>query len=270
MVIDKFFIHYKKPAQYLYWGEDYLDLYGSPDTGQNIKKLKTYAGISLSGVTGDQFQSVARDIPAIETGVFLNSQDFIFNIFEFEKLPFQETLKQELVEWRLKKVFPENIADYEHHFYSLSRGRVLSVLFRKSLKETIQQLFTVNDIPLIHIGNSTVEIMNRMSKSKKSAPDFFIEIDKSLSLAVFQENGLPYYIRKFTCDSAESLVGEIVRTINYVKSSYSKTPATYSITADRTHAGLDFLQVRDELGKENLLTLDTQDRETLLFPGKKS
>jgi hypothetical protein len=269
MVIDKFFIYYKKPAQYLYWGENYLDFYGVPGNGKTLAKIKTFESISLTGVSADQFQAVAGELPALDTGLFLNSGHFIFNIFEFEKLPFQENLKKDLVEWRLKKIFPENIEDYEHHFYPLSKTRVLSVLFKKVLKEKIQQLFDENNIPLIHIGNSTVEIVNRMATMKKAAPDFFIEIDKDLSIVVFQERGLPYYIRKFRSSKTEDLVAEVVKTINFVKNSYSKSPVTYSIALESAHTDLDTHLIHDELAKKEIMALDTKNREQLIFPGKK-
>jgi hypothetical protein len=271
MVIDKFFIYYKKPSQYLYWGENYMDLYAVPTTekGKRFTKIKTYEKIPLMDASADDFLAVARDLPTVDTGIFLNSGNFIFNIFDFEKVPFQENLKRDLVEWRVKKVFPENIGDYEHHFYHLSRTRILSVLFKKSIKEKIEELFKDNGIPLIHMGNSTVEIINRMAKLKKNAPDFFVEIDKNLALVVFQEMGLPYYIRKFRIGKPEDLVAETIKTITFVKNSYAKVPVTYSITVDRTHSDMDFNMVRDELAKQELQLGDINDREQYFFPGKK-
>ncbi len=166
-------------------------------------------------------------------------------------------------------LLPENLDDYEHHFYPLSRTRILSVLFKKSLKEKLQQLFTENNLSLTHIGNSTIEIVNRMAKAKKTAPDFFIEIDKNLSIVVFQENGLPYYIRKFISENSEGLVNQITRTINFVKSSYDKTPSSYTIAVDRIHSDLDFQQIHDQLANEQIISQDNKDREELLFPGRK-
>jgi hypothetical protein len=269
MVIENFFLYYKKPAQYLYWGENYIDYFAVPGTDKTLKKLKTFDGISLTESNSDRFQAIARELTANETGVILNSNHFIFNIFDFEKIPFQESLQKDLVEWRLKKVFPENIVDYEHHYYQLNRTRILSVLMKKSLKETIQQLFDDNSIPLIHIGNSTIEAINHMTKLKKTAPDFLVEIDAHLCLAVFQEQGVPYYIRKFRCEKAEDLVAEVTRTINYVKNSYSKIPATYSITTDRTHSDLDYSLIHDELAALDVSEMGILDRESICFPGKK-
>ncbi len=269
MVIENFFIHYQKPAQYLYWGENYLDFYGVTGPDKTIKKIKTFNNISLLDITSAQFQPIARELPALDTGVLLNSGNFIFNIFEFEKFPFQEKLKKELVEWRLKKVFPESIDDYEHHFFSLKKTRVFSILIKKNIKAKIQQLFQDNNIPLIYIGNSTVEMINYMAKAGKSAPDFFIEIDKNITIVVFQENGLPYYIRKFRSDQAQDLVDEVIKTSKFVKNSYAKVPVTYSITADRPHSDLDFHFIHDQFAQLKLVARDIKDRDQLFFPGKK-
>jgi len=269
MVIDKYFIHYKKPGQYLYWGENYLDFFAVPTTEKHTKKIKSFEGVSLAQATPEAFQEIAREIPAVETGVFLNSSQFIFNIFEFEKVPFQEKLKRELVEWRLKKVFPENIDDYEHHFYQLTRNRVISVLFKKIVKEKIQELFENNRIPLIHIGNTTIEVINYMAKQKNKAPDCFIQIDKGLALAVFLQLGLPYYIRKFRFDQVEDLTAEIEKTVNYVKNSYNKTPASLSVITDRTHSSLDFNYLNDKLATHQIQSMELKEREQILFPGKK-
>lgn len=268
MDINKYFIYYKKPAQYLYWGDDYMDFYGIPGTEKKFKKVKTFNDIALSDISDSDFLAVVRQLPALDTGVILNSSDFIFNIFEFEKIPYKEDLKKDLVEWRLKKVFPESIEDYNHQYYSISSTRILSVLFKKSLKERIETLFHDNDIPLIHIGNSTVELLNHISGLKKSAADFFIESDKSLNLIVFQEQGVPYYIRKFRSMQDEDLIAEVVRTINYVKSSLSRTPRSYSLMVDRTHSALDLGVIREQLADEKITERQDKEREKLFFPEK--
>jgi hypothetical protein len=270
MVIENFFIYYKKPAQYVYWGENYLDFYGVPGPGKPIKKIKTFDNVSLLDITPSQFQPIAREFPVMDTGVLLNSTHFIFNIFEFDKLPFQENLKKELVEWRLKKVFPENLDEYEHHFYTLKKTRVLSILIKKNIKDKIQQLFQENNIPLIYISNSTIEMINYMAKLGKSAPDFFIEIDKNITIVIFQERGLPYYIRKFRSDHAEDLVDEVIKTSKFVQNSYAKIPIHYSITADRPHSDLNFHLIHEELAKLQLVSRDIKERDQLFFAGKSS
>lgn len=271
MVIEKFFVYYKKPRQYIYWGEDGMDVFAVPtaEKSKQFKKIRSHAGISMTDSGDESFAAAARELPTVNTGIFLNSGNFIFNIFDFEKVPWQESLKRDLMEWRVKKVFPENIDDYEHHFHHLSRNRILSILFKKSTKEKIETLFREHNIPLIHMGNSTVEILNHMAKLKNSAPDFFVEIDRNLCLSVFLENGRPYYIRKFRIGKAEDLGAEIIKTITFVKNSYTKVPANYSLVTSASGDGLDVNVTRDQLAKQDLQLTGTFERDQFFFPGKK-
>jgi hypothetical protein len=264
MVIDNFFIQYKKPAQYVYWGENYLDIYRASDSDKSFTKTHSVDNVSLPGITTDQFRDIAKELLEVDTGIILNSSPFIFNIFEFEKIPWQEGLKRELVEWRLKKVFPENIAEYEHDSFKLDKKRILSVLFKKSLKENIENLFQENDISLTYLGNSTVEMINHIGKLKKDAPDFFIEIDKSLSITVFLGQSSPYYIRKFRADQAADIINEVVKTINFIKNSYKKVPRTCSLLIRRSD--IEVNAVRDELSRMEILPLDLKNDERLIFP----
>jgi hypothetical protein len=267
MVIDRFLIHYKIPGQYIYWGEKSVDIYKRPEQGRNLKKTAAIEDVSLADITSAEFGEIASELHDVDTGVILYSGQFIFNIFEFDKIPFQEGLRKDLVEWRLKKVFPENIDDYVHDFFKVSKERILSVLFKKSLKEKIEGMFAVNGVPLIYLGNSTVEIMTHLTRKKGSAPDFFIEIDKALSMVVFLSRGVPYYIRKFRIDQAAGIVGEVVKTINFVKNSYAKVPRTYSLAADPADVDVPF--IKDELTKLALIPLAAVNKEQLLFPGEK-
>ncbi|UCH96891.1 MAG: hypothetical protein JSV88_08580 [Candidatus Aminicenantes bacterium] len=264
MVIDNFFIHHQTPSQYVYWGENYVDVYRAADADKTFTKILSVDNLSISAITPYQFQDIAKELLKTDTGIILNSGQFIFNIFEFEKLPFQEKLKRELVEWRLKKVFPENIEEYEHNFYKLNKNRVLSLLFKKSLKENIENLFRENGISLTYLGNSTVEMMNHVGKLKKETPDFFIEIDKNLSIAVFLERNLPFYIRKFRSDQAADIVNEVVKTINFLKNSYTTVPRTFSLVVRRSDA--DIHLVRDELSKMEILPLELKNNEQFIFP----
>lgn len=264
MVIDKYLIHYKKPRQYIYWGETGVSVYVYADTQKAFVKNRSFDAIPLADIGAGSFQAIANELVAKDTGVLMNSGQFIFNIFDFEKLPLQEKLRNELVEWRLKKVFPENIEDYVHDSSALSRNRILSILFKRSLKENLEKIFTETGIPLIFIGNTTVEIINNMVKKKQEAPDFFIEVDGPLSMVVFLDKGMPLYIRKFRSEKVEGIVSEVVKTVNFVKNSYSIVPRTYSLAADPD--ALDFHLIRDELSKQELSSLELKNKEQLFLP----
>jgi len=264
MVIDKYLINYKKPGQYIYWGETGVSVYTYSDTQKAFVKNRIFDSVPLTDISTGGFQPIANELAAVETGVLMNSGQFIFNIFDFEKLPLQEKLRTELVEWRLKKVFPENIEDYVHDFSSLSRNRILSILFKRNLKENLERLFRETGISLIFIGNSTVEIINNLVKKKTGTPDFFIEVDGALSMVVFLEKGMPLYIRKFRSEKAEGIVSEVVKTVNFVKNSYTIVPRTYSLVSDPD--GLDHHLIHDELSKKELRPLEPGNEEQLFLP----
>jgi hypothetical protein len=264
MVLENIFIQYKKPSQYIYWGENYVDIFRLSDTDKSFKKTHSINDFSLSTITTQQFHEVSRELLTEDTGIILNSAPFIFNIFEFEKLPFQERLKRDLVEWRVKKIFPENINEYEHDFFRLDKKRILSILLKKSLKENIEGLFLENGISLTYVGNSTVEIINHIASLKKEAPDFFIEIDQSLSIAVFRGQTAPYYIRKFRSDQADDVINEVKKTINFVKNSYKKVPRTCSFMVRRSD--IEVNMVSDELSKLDIQPMVLKNNEQYIFP----
>jgi len=262
VIIDDFFIHYKRPEQYIFAGENYLDIYKY--LNKSFQKTRTIENASIFDPGSDIFEGVIRELGAVDTGIILNSTYYIFNIFDFEKIPFREDLQQEIVEWRLSKVFPEDLEEYDHKFFKLGKNKILSILFKKSFKEKIEELFTANDLNLIYLGNSTVNIINNVVVQKTS-PDFFIEIDRDLFIIVFQNRSMPFYIRKFRNEHESEVKGEIVKTINYVKSSYSQVLHTYAIISNRS--GLDFDLIGDELSKLDIHPQSLGKSENLFLPG---
>ncbi len=263
MVLENFFIHYKKPSQYLYWGESGVDIYNLSGNENSFRKSKSLTNLTLFDISSHQFKEIAREMVALDTGILLNSSQFIFNIFEFEKLPWQPSMRKEVVEWRVKKIFPENLDDYVHDFFCLTKKRVISVLFKKEIREKLETLFEENNIPLIYMGNSTLEIINQLAKIKKEAPDFFIEIDKSLAIMVFINRNIPYYIRKFRFDKEIGLVNEIIKTVNYVKNNYSLTPQRYFIASDPSE--IDTNLIRNELTGSELQSIEIKPKDQLFF-----
>jgi hypothetical protein len=263
MVIDNYLIHYKKPSQYIYWGENGVDIYKITDTGKKPVKSKTFSNMTLVDITSQQFREIAKELLALDTGILFNSGQFIFNIFDFDKIPFQEKMRREIVEWRLKKVFPENLDEYIHTYFKISKNRVLSVLFKKSIKEKIEALFAENNLSLIYMGNSTIEILNYAGKRRRVSPDFFIEIDKALSIVVFMNKGEPIYFRKFRNDQTAGIVAEVIKTVNFIKNSYSQDPRTYFLTAESSEVDLSYIQ--DELSKLGISPLELKNRDQVFF-----
>lgn len=270
VIIENYFIHYKRPAQLVFAGENYLDIYKY--VNKSFQKTRSFDNAPIFDLTAESFSAAARELSvagasaanAIDTGIILNSAYYIFNILDFEKIPFREGLRKEIVEWRLRKVFPENIEEYDHQFYKLDKNKILSILFKKSLKEKIETLFAQSQVNLTYMGNSTVNSIDNVLR-QKSSPDFFIEIDSNLFIVVFQKQSLPFYIRKFRGEHEDEVVSEVVKTINYVKNSYAQIPRTYSIISNRCRLNLDV--IKQELLGQEIKALDLKNKEKLFLPG---
>ena len=258
----KLFVWCRIPVRFFYLGDEYIEFYRVQN--QKVEKQETCEQISVFDINSDKFREMLDKIPEkSETGVILNSSHFIFNILEFDRIPLREHLMKDLVEWKIKKQFPEDINQYENHFFKLDRKRILSVLFRKDLKESIENVFTDRQRPLTYFGNSTIEIMNHVFRGK-SIPDFFIEIDNGLCIVVFQSHSIPFYIRKFRIERGEEMIDELKKTLRFVASNYGRKPFSYALIShdDELPTG-----IQEELGKLELKALKPDQGEGLFFPG---
>ncbi len=264
VIIDNFFIYYRRPEQFVYAGESYVDIYKY--VGRTYKKTRTLEGISLlnPGDENEGFDTVARELGDLDTGLVLNSGSYIYNIFDFDKIPLWDDMRKEIVEWRLKKVFPENLDDYDHQFFKLSRTKILSILLKNNIKKDIEEMFNRNQRRLTYLGNSTINILNRVAKLR-TAPDFFVEIDGGFFMTGFQYRSLPFYFRKFRVENEEEAVAEILKTINYVKNSYSREPHSYSVVAH--HSPFDLQRIQLDLAREEVRHIPLKNSESLIFPG---
>ena len=226
------FLPIQKCRQYVFVGEGYADIFPPPEEpGKTIRRRKTVP-LHPGGITSDDFGRIRRELASVDTGVILHPGFFIYNIFEFDRIPFPEKLRRELICWKLEKVFPEDIGSYHHQFFKLDSRRIFSILIRKSMIEAITSAARSNGITLGYIGNSTVEIINHLFRSK-AGPDFFIEITGTEGAIVFKQRDVPVYVRKFRSDSTEDLIAEIEKTVQFVRSHFSLHPAEYRIIAYR-------------------------------------
>ncbi|HNX98448.1 MAG TPA: hypothetical protein PKK12_12280, partial [Candidatus Aminicenantes bacterium] len=84
---------------------------------------------------------IAREVGKGEAALILPSTHFIFNVFEFDRLPWAAAPRDELIRWKLEKVFPENLDLYHHHAAVIARRHVLSILIRRSLVDQCEEAF---------------------------------------------------------------------------------------------------------------------------------
>lgn len=259
MALNDFLIFYKKPAQIIYAGEGYLTVFKRSGKAFNIQK--TLENHSILDLDHTSFGDLRRYLDETDTGLVMNSANFIFNIFNFEKIPWKPGVLKELVEWRVSKVFPENIDNYTHTYFHLREKNILSVLFKKSFKDQIESIFRENKVPLIYFGNSTMEIIKNMRRIKPK-PDLFIELDNSLCTVVFQQRGFPYYIRKFRSEDPDTLLAEVSKTHEFVGKTYPLNPKTFGLITGQD----DEEMIREKLSQLKLEAVAIDQPQRMCLP----
>lgn len=256
MVLDQFFIRDKVPRQFIVAGDSHVEIYRR--SKKLFKKTADHENISFLDLD-DPFEAVQGDLVHGETGLILNSAFYVFNILDFDTLSYSRKKLKEMVEWRLKRIYPDNIDQYTHYFYRLKHNKILSILFKVDLREKIQRWFP-EKYPLIYLGNTTIEVMNHCM-SARVCPDFFVEIDRRFSEVVFFKGKSPIYMRKFREGAIEDIAGEIQKTIQFVKENYSLDASTCSIVSRRRDIG----ELSESL--EGIRQLKVTDSAPLILPG---
>ncbi|HEX7503585.1 MAG TPA: hypothetical protein VF451_09200 [Acidobacteriota bacterium] len=251
MGLSAFFLPERLPRQLIYAGDRHAEIVRLQN-GRIVERQRV-EGAALAENADAAWAGIAAALRTEDAGIVFNAAPFIYNFFEFDKLPWQKKTLRDLVTWRLQKIFPENIDAYDHRFFRLDGKRVLSILVKKTLLEKTERLFAEKRVPLTYIGNSTVEILSR-SLQAKSPPDFFLESDQAGCTLVFQSRRSPIYIRKFKSASVTDTVDEITKTVNFVRNNYSIDPRRYwliehrdegfAATMEEQLAGADFFRLR--------------------------
>jgi len=213
MGLDRLFFSHRLPRQYLHVGGTGVDVYRVEN--HRSRKVQALPVLSFSDVDTGEFADWCAGLDREDSGVILNAGYFIYNIFSFQKLPLRQRSRDELILWRLKKRFPEDLEQYTHTYFPMGRGRVFSVLMRRDLRDRIVELFAGAGRPLIFLGNSTVGIMNRLFRGA-SPPDMFVEYDAGQVTCCFQRDSVPFYIRKFRVNGGGDLAAELGKTFDFV------------------------------------------------------
>jgi len=259
MELNKIFIRYRNPEQIIYFGDRTIDLFriikGNPE------KINSFERESSERLFPAELK---RDLINTGTGIVLNSDHFVFNMLNFDKIPFRKKQKDDLVNWRVEKIFPENINNYIHEYFQFDNNTILSVLVKNDLITSLEAEIKAFGADLIYSGNSTIEIINSL-KNYKERPDFFIEVDARIMLAVFFKEGIPVYIRKMRSGRGADTGDEILRTVDYVEKNYGFRPISCSVFAKNEEGE----SVENSL-RDLKLRLIVQERSDMRFlPGVK-
>jgi hypothetical protein len=230
MGLSDLFLSERLPRQFVFAGDRHAEIVRlQPPRGVSRSRVE---GAGLAADPAAAWGAIAPRLQPAATGVVLGAAAFIYNFFEFDRLPWKAGTLRALVTWRLQKIFPEDIAAYDHRFYRLDKKRVLSILVRRSLLAAIEGLFPDPRLPLTFVGNSTMEILARL-QAAKPAPDFFIESDRDGCTLVFHRRRSPVYIRKFRIGPEADTVEEIGKTVAFVRGSYGVDPRRYWLVDHR-------------------------------------
>lgn len=263
MGLTSFLLPERRPRQVIYAGDRHVEIFALQ--GNKIASRGRMEGATLAESDDGRWDEIAGHLRQEDTGIVFNAAPFIYNFFEFDKLPWQKKALLELVAWRLQKVFPENIEAYDHRFFPLDQKRVFSILVKRSLPERMELLFSEKRIPLIYIGNSIMEILIRLQRAKLP-PDFFIESDTAGCTLVFQKKRSPIYIRKFKSGSGADTVEEIGRTVQFVSNNYGIEPRRYWLISQGDPEAGSAMQ--DSLAAGNFVRLDAGWGGAPFIPGR--
>lgn len=228
MGLIEYFLPERLPRQVVYAGESHAEVITL--ARGRVSKRRRLEGAALAEGRERDWDAVLDELQPQETGVIFGASPFIFNLFDFDKLPWQTKACNELVSWRLQKIFPGDLAAYDHRFYRLDRRRVFSILSPRVLRESIEARFRERRVLLTYMGSSTMTLLMRM-RTAKPAPDFFIESDGTACTMLFRNRYALQYVRKFRGSSPADTVEEAVRTVGFVREQYGIEPRRYWLVA---------------------------------------
>jgi hypothetical protein len=222
-LIDRF-LPERLPRQWLFAGDRHAEVV-TVSQGR-ISGRRRLEGVALADGGERDWDGALAGLQPEESGLIFGASPFIFNFFEFDRLPWQRKALRELVAWRLQKIFPGDLSAYDHRFYRLDRRRILSVLAPRALLAGAEARFRQARAPLTFIGSSTLTLLARMQQARP-APDFLIESDGAGVTMLFQQRRLPLYIRKFRGSSAADAIAEAGKTAAFVRGQYGADPRRY-------------------------------------------
>lgn len=216
------------PDQFLYISNRYISLYVRE--GKGFKRAEVYENYDFLSLSKEDFRKIKETVKNSYIGIILNPAFYIFNILDFERLPLKKKSCNELVDWRLKKIFPENLDNYIHTYFKFHRKSIFSILLKAEIYRKIDSLLS-NQV--IFFGSSTLIAMNKVLRRDWSrmfkSTDMMIEIDQNTVVVVVQNRGAPYYIRKFKLKDISVLAEEITKVLDFLKGNYSKNVESFCI-----------------------------------------
>jgi hypothetical protein len=104
MGLITFFLPERLPRQLIYAGDRHAEIVRLQK--RRIVDRSRLEGAALAESTDSAWAGVVSGLRPVDSGIVFNASPFIYNFFEFDKLPWQKKTLNELVTWRLQKIFP--------------------------------------------------------------------------------------------------------------------------------------------------------------------
>jgi hypothetical protein len=236
----------RKPRQWVYLADHSLIIFKKKNPFAESTQIGRH--IALEQLLSEDGASIASELDQVDTGLVFASKYVVFNLFDFEKLPFWQSQLQDLVEWRLGKVFPEKLEMYFHRCIRLKQRHVFSLLMEKDLVQRSTAFFKNLQIPIVSIGCSAIEIMNACQKQKKTI-DLIIEADRNLLTVIVLKLHQPCYVRKIHFSDAAEAVTALEKTMLYIRKnishSFARSVLVRAVVDDDCNALVNWLYQQD-------------------------
>ncbi len=201
MDIAKKITSYIKGEIFYFYSDSFKQNYSNTKEGLNL--LYSREEIDLG--------SLLSSSPQKRSSVLLFSDNFIFNILKFEKLPSKKNEVDEMLTWRLSKIFPEDLSKFNHNYYKMDKNTFFSILITKEKLKEIHEIYKENNMALTFVGSTLVEALN-ISKE-----NLIVEVCGTQAFIVLKNSTAPVFIRKIIFSSPEALFREIKKIISYGK-----------------------------------------------------
>jgi|GEM_PF-4407871 len=224
------------PQQYLYISANRIRIISAASGRMETTDEFYFDPKRLAASTTELTQNLGERLRLVKTGLIFDPHFFIFNLFDFEKIPLSPKTRRTMIEWRLQKVFPEKMDQYSHLYFRTSAKQYFSILISRETHQFWENLLNSLKIPVIFSGNSTVEICNHLFHKQKT-PGFFIEVTPTALVTVFCHRRKLLYFRKTKYSIVAEIVDDVLRTLQFINTQYSWKPDSWNL--------IDFFELVD-------------------------
>jgi len=224
MDLEKWFFPDQVPGQMLYLGE--------------ARSVLLSRGKDGKWRYIDQFPHCLSEVDSISSlpgaakgplGLSVNPNPFVFNLFNFDTpLPVNSRKRNELIEWRLQRVFPDVPDDMWKTCLTFNRKTVLSTLISGTFLRSCEDHFRALGYPITYISCSTANAINK-AQGLSHEPVMILEQEGQLLMVTLVKNGIPIFMRKIRFSQLDELIVALRKTMAFVSEQQGVTVEYYVV-----------------------------------------